>query len=215
MKFPLDLSRVRLMPAICLAGGLLLCVKVAGVIVGLGPTPVTQAQAASKDAQASSNKEDPKSPVTAPVQLRPADPRPNQAAQSETELLQAVAQRRAELDRRAEEVQQREILLKATEQRIEEKVAKLQAMEKAIEQGVKKRDDEDDQRLKSLVKIYETMKPKEAARVFEQLELPVLLDVVGRMKEAKVAPILAAMDPVKAKSVTTALAEKLPAPKFE
>ena len=52
------------------------------------------------------------------------------------------------------------------------------------------------------------MKPKDAARIFEELDLEVLLQVVQRMKEAKVAPILAAMDPKRATEVTTRLAER-------
>jgi flagellar motility protein MotE (MotC chaperone) len=68
--------------------------------------------------------------------------------------------------------------------------------------------------MESLVKIYESMKPKDAARIFEALELPILLDVMERMREAKSAPILAAMDPMKAKEVTSSLAERrtIPAP---
>jgi flagellar motility protein MotE (MotC chaperone) len=58
------------------------------------------------------------------------------------------------------------------------------------------------------VKIYETMKPKDAAPIFEQLEMAILLDVIERMKEAKVAPIIAAMDPQKAKSLTTDLVKR-------
>ena len=43
--------------------------------------------------------------------------------------------------------------------------------------------------LENLVKIYETMKPEEAARIFETLDMPVLLGVVQRMKPARTAPI--------------------------
>jgi len=62
--------------------------------------------------------------------------------------------------------------------------------------------------MKSLVKIYENMKPKDAAPIFEQLDMDVLLDIVDRMKEAKVAPILAQMNPAKAKEVTDELAKR-------
>jgi flagellar motility protein MotE (MotC chaperone) len=58
------------------------------------------------------------------------------------------------------------------------------------------------------VKIYETMKPKDAARIFEQLDMPVLLGVLERMKEMKSSAILAAMDASKAKAATMALAER-------
>jgi flagellar motility protein MotE (MotC chaperone) len=59
------------------------------------------------------------------------------------------------------------------------------------------------------------MKPKEAARIFEQLDLPVLLDVLERMKETKTSPILASMEPSKAKAVTLALAARHPTPELK
>jgi flagellar motility protein MotE (MotC chaperone) len=56
------------------------------------------------------------------------------------------------------------------------------------------------------------MKPKEAARIFDTLEMDVLLSVIGKMNERKMSPILASMDPDKAREVTIKLAEqrKLP-----
>jgi flagellar motility protein MotE (MotC chaperone) len=61
------------------------------------------------------------------------------------------------------------------------------------------------------------MKPKDAARIFDTLEMNVLLDVIGRMKEQKTSPILANMNPDKARDVTIKLAEqrKLPSPASE
>ena len=69
--------------------------------------------------------------------------------------------------------------------------------------------------MKMKQKIYENMKPKEAAKIFEQLDMPILLDVVERMKEQKVSPILAEMEPSKAKTVTTEMAQQrqMPIPK--
>jgi len=126
---------------------------------------------------------------------------------SEIDVLQKLAQRRQELDKRAADIAQQQVLLKAAEQRIDDKIAKLQSIETDIGGLADKRDQQEDARLKSLVKIYETMKPTDAARIFEQLDMPVLLDVLKRMREAKAAPILAAMDPEKAKIATTELAE--------
>ena len=58
-----------------------------------------------------------------------------------------------------------------------------------------------------MVKLYEMMKPRDAATIFNDLEMPVLLQVVDRMKEAKAAPVLAAMQPDKARDLTAKLAE--------
>jgi len=59
----------------------------------------------------------------------------------------------------------------------------------------------------SLVKVYETMKPRDAAAIFNDLQMPVLLPLIGHMKEAKAAAILAAMAPDKAREVTAQLAK--------
>jgi len=124
------------------------------------------------------------------------------------ELLQHFADRRAEIERRTKEVEQREALLIAAEKRIDQKIQELDKVRSDIQKLMRQGDEKQAAQLDSLVKIYETMKPKEAARIFEELDMPVLLGVIERMKEQKTAPILAAMDPVKAKGVTSALVER-------
>jgi flagellar motility protein MotE (MotC chaperone) len=127
---------------------------------------------------------------------------------AEIDVLQHLSERRTELDKRAAGLRDQEVLMQAAEKRIEERIAKLQALEQSIDGSAQKQDEEDDARVKSLVHIYEAMKPAEAARIFEQLEMPVLLNVVEHMRETKAAPVLAAMDPTKAKAVTMALADR-------
>jgi flagellar motility protein MotE (MotC chaperone) len=127
---------------------------------------------------------------------------------SEIELLQDLAKRRDELDKRAAALDQREALLTATEQRMDQKLAELKAVQQQIETGLQQQKDAQDAQYKSLVKTYETMKPKDAARIFDTLEMEVLIEVAQRMKEAKLAPVLAAMDPAKAQSVTVELAAR-------
>jgi flagellar motility protein MotE (MotC chaperone) len=65
-----------------------------------------------------------------------------------------------------------------------------------------------DSQIKSLVKIYESMKPEEAAAIFNEMEMPILLDVIGKMSERKVALVLAGMNPKRARDVTQELADK-------
>ncbi|WP_434613549.1 MotE family protein [Azospirillum sp. B2RO_4] len=134
--------------------------------------------------------------------LAPLGPIDNQ------ELLQHFAERRAEIERRTKEMEQREALLAAAEKRIDQKVAEMEKTKSDIQKLMAQGDQQQSAQLDSLVKIYETMKPKDAARIFEELDMPVLLGVIQKMKEQKTAPILAAMDPVKAKEVTSALVER-------
>jgi len=64
-----------------------------------------------------------------------------------------------------------------------------------VEQAISKYDEQETKRLDSLVKIYETMKPTEAAKIFEQMDLPTLVALAERMSTRKVAPVLAQMNP--------------------
>lgn len=133
-------------------------------------------------------------------------------SEAEIEVLQSLSKRRDELDRRERELSQRQALLDAAEQEIDRKVGELASLRQELESLLGKQQTAQEDRIKSLVKIYEGMKPKEAARIFDTLEMDVLLAVIGRMSERKTAPILASMDPEKARALTIKLAEqrKLP-----
>ena len=159
----------------------------------------------------------PAAPQPAPVNAQPPQPTAKQDnkpldpimfSQSEIEILQNLSARRKEIDLREEAVLKREVLFQAAEKRLEEKIGELSKIKGEIESLIKKYNEQEETELKSLVKIYETMKPKDAARIFDELELKVLLQVFQRMKEAKTAPILASMSPARAKEVTTQLAER-------
>jgi flagellar motility protein MotE (MotC chaperone) len=126
----------------------------------------------------------------------------------EVDVLQQLAKRRQELDQRARQLDEREALTKAAEQRMEQKMAELRALQATVEELLKKRDAADEKQLASLVKIYENMKPQAAAQVFEEMDMDVLLDVVSRMKERKVAPILALVSPTRAKELTYELMQR-------
>ncbi len=153
----------------------------------------TQTASAPSDGAPSSP---PRAPAKDPLLLSP----------SEISILQQLSERRATLDQQTAELAQREALLKATEKRLDDKIAKLADMQKAIAAADQKHNQEEDARTQSLVKIYETMKPKDAAQILEQLDMPVALTLIGHMKESKTAPVLSAMTPAKAKAITTALA---------
>ncbi len=144
----------------------------------------------------------------APSDSEEIEPPKHEFSQVEVDLLQSLAKRRQELDDWAKQVQLKENMLIATEARINEKIVNLQKMKKDIETLLAQYNEQEDTKIRSLVKIYENMKPKDAARIFEELDMPVLLTVVDRMSERKVAPILGLMNPTKAKDLTIQLAEQ-------
>lgn len=193
-----------------------------GTVSGLfSPAPAI-AESATPPAEPKQDKVGDTAEKPADAPAAPAVEAPKRAAPTDFEnltsddyqVLQQLAGRRAELDKRTEDLQQREALLQAAEKRLEEKVAQLQQSRAELEKLLGQANDQQSEQIKSLVKIYETMKPAQAAKIFEQLDMPVLLQVIQQMKEAKAAPVLAAMDPAKAKAVTTELMQKkeLPQP---
>ncbi len=135
-----------------------------------------------------------------------------QMTESEIKILQQLSSRRTELDTRAQELDQRDALLNATERRVEQKISELQKLRQDVEALLGRANQQQDAQLASMVKIYENMKPTEAARIFEALDMPVLIGVVQKMKEAKAAPILAAMTADKAKLITEELLKRKEVP---
>jgi len=127
---------------------------------------------------------------------------------SEIQVLRQLAARRAELEARAHRLELREALLDTAEARLLEQAERLNRLRAEIEALVEQVDGKEQARLGHLVKIYEAMKPKAAAEIFNRLEMPVLIRVVERMREAKSADVLARMDPVKARQVTGELARR-------
>lgn len=132
---------------------------------------------------------------------------PRELSQSEVRLLQALADRRKALDAREYGLNQREAVLKAAEQRLVDKQAELTTMRTELKQLLQQVDEEETKKINNLVKVYENMKPKDAARILNDLELDVLMGVAQRMNVRNLAPVLAAMQPDKARAVTRSLAQ--------
>lgn len=125
----------------------------------------------------------------------------------EVNILQSLAERRKALDELEEKIRMKENLLEATEQRLNKKIAQIKELESVVRELLAKYDKEENARIQSLVKIYEKMQPKKAARIFNTMDLPTLMLVVERMSERRAAPVMARMEPEKARELTQELAE--------
>jgi flagellar motility protein MotE (MotC chaperone) len=209
--------RARLLPLTIGAAALLLSLRVAdlwhnaGSAFAQSPKPeAAAAPAAPSAAPASAPASAAAAPAAAPAAATARAEPGNipEYTDSELAVLQGLSSRREQIERRGTELDQREALLKAAEQRIEAKVQELKQLQSKMETLIRRYDDEEEARKKSLVKIFETMKPVEAARIFEQMDMPVLLDLIERMKERNAAPVLAQMHPARAKQVTGELAKR-------
>lgn len=125
----------------------------------------------------------------------------------ERAVLLDLRQRRQELDGRDAALAVRESILAAAEQKLTARVDELAALQKKLQDLEAARQQREEAGWQGLVKLYEDMKPRDAAAIFNELQMPVLLGLVDRMKEAKAAPILAAMNQDKARDLTASLAQ--------
>ena len=142
-----------------------------------------------------------------PIQIVPAPSADPPVSDTERALLLDLRHRRGELDAREVALAAREAVLVATEKRLAARVDELTALQQKLEALEAARKQRDDVNWNGLVRLYESMKPRDAATIFNDLEMPVRLQVLDRMNERKAAPVLAAMQPERARQVTAQLAE--------
>ena len=136
-------------------------------------------------------------------------------SRSELDLLQDLANRREQLDAREKQIDMREKLLQATEQRMDGKIERLESLVAQIGELVQAHEKQENEQLRSIVKVYENMKPKSAARILERLNMDIQVEVAMRMKEVKMAPIMAAMTEDGARKLTSELATRAQLPPLD
>jgi flagellar motility protein MotE (MotC chaperone) len=195
--------RPRLLPAVLCAMALLLAVKLQGMVT----RPVGSAPPLSLVAPAQASVE-PKPAAPAPPRPAPAatpePPTPEQ--QAERAVLEDLRGRRAELEGRAQALAAREMVLAAAERRIALRIEELTALQQRLQTANRSMTEREEAGWRQMVKLYEGMRPRDAAAIFDDLEMPVLLQILDRMGERKAAPVLGAMKPERARLLTAELA---------
>jgi flagellar motility protein MotE (MotC chaperone) len=127
---------------------------------------------------------------------------------SERAILERLQARRQELEARAREIDIRESLLKSAEKRVESKVEELKAVEARVTTATTQKTEADTARFKGIITMYEGMKPKDAAKVFDRLEMPVLFEIASQIAPRKMSDILGLMSPEAAEKLTIEMARR-------
>ena len=127
---------------------------------------------------------------------------------AERAILERLQERRQELDARARELDVREGLIAAAEKRVEGKISELKQAQAQLGTAEQKKDEAEIARLKGLVTMYENMKPRDAAKIFDHLEMSVLFEVASQINPRKMSDILALMSAETADKLTVELANR-------
>jgi flagellar motility protein MotE (MotC chaperone) len=230
------IGRLRLIDSVAIAAGAMLVLKVLGIATGSlasdarrppvrmetdEPRPFADVLARARTnfvpevkTTGTLSKEEPKGeakgngkppgPAPAPPAPAAADRPPLPESPSERALLERLGERRQEMQLKSKDLDLRERMLEDAERKLEARLNELKTIEQKAE--TEKSGDQDAGSLKNLVIMYEAMKPKDAARVFDRLSHDVLVPVVLQMNPRKMAEVLAVMSPEAAERLTVALA---------
>lgn len=198
---------VRLLPAAMATAAALLGIKA-----------VAMAESVAETAQPAAGQSSPAGAAASAASATPATPTaqcdiPSLAemaglSQAEVQVLQALSARRQELDRRSSEVETQDELMAAAERRLDERLAELRRLETTVNDLLGNLDETQQQRINSLVDVYQRMRAKDAAAVFDGLDDEVLIEVASRMRQANLAEVMGRMEPERARRLTQMLAER-------
>jgi flagellar motility protein MotE (MotC chaperone) len=199
-------ASVRLMPAAMITVAAVLGLKAIGMAESVAETAGADAAVQSQSAEAA-------------TQTTPAAPAQNQCAPpslaemaglsaAEVQVLEALSERRETLDARGQQLETQDALMLAAEQRLNERLAELRQLETTVNELLGHLDEEQERRVNSLVDVYQRMRAKDAAEVFDGLDDAVLVQVASRMRQANLAEVMGRMNPDRARRLTQMLADR-------
>lgn len=125
---------------------------------------------------------------------------------AERALLERLSERRKEIEKRQSELDMRDTLLRAAEKKLEERLNELKQAEDRIVAATQQKEEQELHRLKNLVTMYEGMKAKDAAKIFEKLEIKLATEVARLINPRRMSEIMSQMTPEAAQRLTVELA---------
>jgi flagellar motility protein MotE (MotC chaperone) len=198
---------VRLMPAVMITVAAVLGLKAVAMAEGVAET-VGAGHGAETAANSAAHAEEGATPAATPQCEAPSLAEMAGLSAAEVQVLQALSARRQALDSRGEQIETQDALMLAAEQRMSERLAELRALETHVNDLLGQLDEAQEQRLASLVDVYQRMRAKDAATVFDGLDNDVLVQVASRMRQANLAEVMGRMEPARARTLTQMLADR-------
>ena len=127
---------------------------------------------------------------------------------AELQVIQSLGARRGELDAREQGLDTQLALIQAAEAKVDARIATMNGLKADMQALLGQLDDKQQAEVDRLVKVYEVMKPQDAAARFTLLSDDVRLPIAAKMKERALSAIIAKMPPVDAKRLTEQLAAR-------
>lgn len=136
-----------------------------------------------------------------------ADAMPKACAMPE-EMLQIIAAERKFLEEQKASLARREAEVALASEKLQLEQARLDELKTALDGLLAKVEAAQTDDVRRLVALYSNMKPKDAAAIMDDLDIEVSVMVLGTMSERTAAPILAGLNPVRARAISRILLER-------
>ncbi|WP_370303140.1 MotE family protein [Pseudooceanicola sp.] len=142
-----------------------------------------------------------------PAQLPPR-PLADQLCETPEAMLQALQEERDLLEAQKEQMSERRSEIELASEKLDIDQARLADLKSALDEMLNQVRQAQSDDLDRLVALYSAMKPKEAASIMNDLDIEVSVMVLGTMPERDAAPILARLNPVRARAISRIILER-------
>jgi flagellar motility protein MotE (MotC chaperone) len=123
-------------------------------------------------------------------------------------LLAAIRSREAQLDAEEKRLADRKQSLSVAEEKLNEQLAAFQKAQENLERTLALADKAAEKDIERMTTVYENMKPADAARIFETMEVNFAAGLLARMRPDVAAKVLTGMTAESAYAVTLTIASR-------
>lgn len=124
------------------------------------------------------------------------------------EVLRSLNRERELVAAQKEEIEKRKAELALAMERLEVEKASLTELKLSIEDLLARIESTKTEDLNRLIEFYKNMKPADAARIMDDLDIETTIMILGEMNPRLAAPILAKVSPVRARAVSKIILER-------
>lgn len=129
-------------------------------------------------------------------------------SKEDKKVLTSLDARRVELAERSKKMDLREIDLTARENELEIQLAELRQLTSKLKSNREGVDQKRNMQVEQLAKIYSAMSPDESAKLMQELDTSIALELMSKMSEKRIGQILSLMDKERALKMSKMLVNK-------
>ena len=123
-------------------------------------------------------------------------------SEEEIRVFSKLQKRKNELDQKEEDLAKLDEELQKQRLELDEKLKELEKVRQGVAAVLKERISVDSEKLDRLVDFYSNMKPQNAAKIFEEVDESLAVEILGRLKKKNAAEIMNLVKPDKAQRLS-------------